>query len=65
MAMAHLVFFAESNNVHLPFKDMDSIGISIGPHMDSKGFTLGFFEDRCKDSKGIDGFLKDLNTDSS
>ena len=58
-------FFATSNNVHLPFKGMDSIGISIGPHMDSKGFILGFVEDRCKDSKGIDGFLKDLYKDYS
>ena len=33
--------------------------------MDSKGFILGFCEDRCKDSKGIDGILKDLYKDSS
>ena len=33
--------------------------------MDSKGFILGLCEDRCKDSKGIDGILKDLYKDSS
>ena len=65
MAMAHIVFFAKSNSSHLPFKDLGSIRMSIGPHMDSKGFILGFAEDRCKDSKGIDGILKDLYKDSS
>ena len=65
MAMAHIVFFAKSNNIHLPFKDLGSIGMSIGPPMGSKGFILGFCEDRCKDSKGIDGILKDLYKDSS
>ena len=29
------------------------------------GFILGLFEDRCKDSKWIDGILKDLYKDSS
>ena len=29
------------------------------------GFILGLFEGRCKDSKGIDGILKDLYKDSS
>ena len=33
--------------------------------MDSKGFILGLCEDPCKDSKGIDGILKDLYKDSS
>ena len=33
--------------------------------MDSKWFILGLCEDRCKDSKGIDGILKDLYKDSS
>jgi len=28
--MAHIVFFAKSNNIHLPFKDLGSIGMSIG-----------------------------------
>jgi len=63
MAMAHIVFFAKSNNSHLPFKDLGSIGMSTGPPMDSKGCILGFFEDRCKDSKGIDGFLNDSYKD--
>ena len=31
MAMAHIVFFAKSNNIHLSFKDLGSIGMSIGP----------------------------------
>ena len=65
MAMAHIVFFAKSNNIHLPFKDLGSIGMSIGPPMGSKGFILGFCEDRCEDSKGIDGILKNLYKDSS
>ena len=29
------------------------------------GFILGLIEDRCKDSKGIDGILKDLYKDAS
>ena len=29
------------------------------------GFILGLFEDRCKDSKGIDRSLKDFYKDSS
>ena len=58
-------FFATSSNVRLPFKDMDSIGISIGHPMDSTEFILGFFEERCKDSKGMDEILKDLYKDSS
>ena len=33
--------------------------------MDSKGFILGFCEDRCEDSEGIDGTLKSLYKDSS
>ena len=33
--------------------------------MDSKEFILWVFEDRCKDSKGVDGILKDLYKDSS
>ena len=61
----HIVFFAKSNSSHLPFKDLGPIRMSIGPHMDSKGFILDLFEDRCKDSKGIDGILKDLYKDSS
>jgi hypothetical protein len=40
MAMAHIVFFAKSNSSHLPFKDLGSIRMSIGPHMDSKEFIL-------------------------
>ena len=58
-------FFAKIHNIHLPFKDLGSIRMSIGPHVDSKGFILGFVEDRCKDSKGIGGILKDLYKDSS
>ena len=33
--------------------------------MDSKGFILGFVEDRCEDSKGIEAILKNLYKDSS
>jgi len=29
-AMAHIVFFAKSNNIHLPFKGIGSIGMPIG-----------------------------------
>ena len=64
MAMAHIVFVAKSNNIHLPFKDLGSIGMSIGPPMGSKGFILGFCEDRSEGSKGIDAILKNLYKDS-
>ena len=51
------------NKSNLPFKGICSIGMSVGspPY----GFMFGLFEDRCKDSKGTDGFLKDLFKDSS
>ena len=62
MAMAHIVSLQKINNIHLPFKDLGSIGMSIGPPY---GFCFGLFEDRCKDSKGIDGILKDSHKDSS
>ena len=32
--------------------------------MGSKGFILGLCEDRCEDSKGIDGIIKNLYKDS-
>ena len=59
--MAHIVFFAKSNIIHLPFKDLGSIGMSIGapPY----GFILEISEDSCKDSNGIDGILKDSYKD--
>jgi len=41
MAMAHIVFFAKSNNIHLPFKDLGSIGMSIGPPFGFKGIYIG------------------------
>jgi hypothetical protein len=41
MAMAHIVFFAKSNNIHLPFKDLGSIGMSIGPPYGFKGVYIG------------------------
>jgi len=31
MVMAHIVFFAKSINIHLPFEDLGSLGMSIGP----------------------------------
>ena len=65
MAMTHLVFFAKSNDIHLPFKDMDSTDISIGPRMDSKRFQWGFFGDCYQDSEGIEWILKDSHKDSS
>ena len=65
MAMAHIVLFAKSNDIHLPFKDMDSTDISIGPCMDSKRFLLGFFEDCYQDSEGVEWILKDSHKDSS
>ena len=44
-----------SNKSHLPFKDPGSIRMPIGPlHMDL------YWEDRCKDSKGIDKSFKDF-----
>ena len=55
--------FYRPNKSHLPFKDPGSIGMSTGPH--PYGFILGVFEDRCKDSKGIEGILKDFYKDSS
>ncbi len=33
--------------------------------MGSKGFISGLCEDRCEDSKGIDGILKDFYEDPS
>ena len=33
--------------------------------MGSKGFILGFCDDRCEDSKRIDGVIKHLYKDSS
>ena len=65
MAMAHIASCAKSNDVHLPFKDMDSTDISIGPCMDSKGFLLGFFQDCYQDSEGIEWILKDSHKDYS
>ena len=52
--------FFRSNKSHLPFKDPGSIRMPIGPlHMDL------YWEDRCKDSKGIDRSFKDFYKDSS
>ena len=33
--------------------------------MGSKGFIVGFCDERCEDSKGIDGIIKHLYNDSS
>ena len=63
--MTHIVFFAKSNDFHLPFKDMDSTDISIGPRMDSKRFLWGFFGDCYQDSEGIEWILKDSHKDYS
>ena len=65
MAMTHIVFLAKSNNIHLPFKDLGSIGRSIGHPYGFKGIYIKFFEDRCKDSKGVDGILKESYKDFS
>jgi len=56
------VDFYRPNKSHLPFKDLGFIGMSIGPPY---GFIMRLFEDRCEESKGVDGILKDLYKDSS
>ena len=64
MAMAHIVFFAISNNMHWAFKNYGFDRKFYRALFGFKGNSMGFFVDFYKDS-GFEEVLKDFYKDSS